>query len=123
MTALTPGELQRRLQQRLRLGQLRGLHGDARQDALAQQHRQPVLCGQVFKGGATVQARRLGVAAQGVQGAEQALPVGHQALVSLRIGQRQKVPETLQARFGFIQSTTEQQGLGAQVNQTRTALQ
>ncbi|MNQ58594.1 hypothetical protein D3C85_728050 [compost metagenome] len=90
---------------------------------MAQQHRQPILSRQVVKGRPTMQARRIGMAAQCLQGAVQRLPVRQQALIASGIGQRQKMPEPRQALGGFVQPPTEQQRLGAQVNQARAAVQ
>ncbi|MNM93322.1 hypothetical protein D3C76_1171940 [compost metagenome] len=111
------------IQQRLRFDQVAGLHGDARQDAVAQQHRQPILGRQTVERRPAMQESTIGMAAQCLQGAVQRLPVCQQALVAPRIGQRQKMPEARQALSGFVQPSTEQQRLGTQVNQARTAVQ
>ncbi|MNM64063.1 hypothetical protein D3C81_754430 [compost metagenome] len=123
MTALAPGQLQRLIEQGLSLCKIACIHGKARQDAMAQQHRQPVLAPKIIKGCTAMQARRPGLSTQGLQGAEQRLPVRQQALIAYRVGQRQKMPQTRQALGGFVQPPTEQQGLGAQIDQTRAAVQ
>ncbi|MNC22513.1 hypothetical protein D3C75_705150 [compost metagenome] len=111
------------IQQRLGLDKVAALHRDPRQDAMTQQHRQPILRRQLVKGRPTMQARRIGMAAQCLQGAVQRLPVHQQTLIAPGIRQRQKMPEPRQALGGFVQSPAEQQGLGAQIDQARAAVQ
>ncbi|MNN54775.1 hypothetical protein D3C81_1696100 [compost metagenome] len=99
------------------------MHRIARQHAVTQQDRQPILTVEVAARGLAMQTCLFAVAAQGVQGAEQCLPVRQQTLVAPGVGQGQESAQLLQASLGFIQPTAEQQRLGTQVDQPRAAFQ